>query len=56
MNETNEFMDRKEHEIDAKITNLIWETAKILNPDSYIEPEIIEKAKKEIVNILKIKE
>ncbi|MDC0856256.1 hypothetical protein OAP96_00305 [Candidatus Nitrosopelagicus sp.] len=49
-------MDRKEHEIDAKITNLLWETAKILNPDSYIEPEMIQRAKIEVINILKMKE
>ncbi len=49
-------MNRKEHEIDAKITNLIWETAKILNPDSYIEPERVQRAKTEVINILKMKE
>ena len=49
-------MDRKEHEIDAKVTNLVWEVAKILNPDSYIEPNLIQKAKIEVINILKMKE
>tara|TARA_B100000678_G_scaffold291257_1_gene307213 strand:+ start:93 stop:242 length:150 start_codon:yes stop_codon:yes gene_type:complete len=49
-------MNRKEHEIDAKITNLIWETAKILNPNSYIEPEMVQRAKNEVINILKMKE
>jgi len=49
-------MDRIEHEKDAKITNLVWEMAKILNPDSYIEPNLIEKAKKEVSDIFKIKE
>ena len=49
-------MDRKEHEIDAKITNLLWETAKILNPNSYLEPDMIQKAKVEVIKILKIKE
>ena len=49
-------MDRIEHEKDAKITNLVWEIAKILKPDSYIEPNLIEKAKNEVSKILKIKE
>ena len=49
-------MDRIEHEKDAKITNLVWEMAKTLNPDSYIEPNLIEKAKNEVRDILKIKE
>ena len=56
MNEHSCSMDRKEHEVDAKITNLIWEVAKIVNPDTYIEPEIILKAKIVVVNMLKIKE
>ncbi len=48
-------MDRKEHEIDAKITNLLWEAAKILNQESYIEPDMIQKAKVEVIKILKKK-
>tara|TARA_A100001037_G_scaffold51267_1_gene43304 strand:- start:644 stop:817 length:174 start_codon:yes stop_codon:yes gene_type:complete len=56
MNRLDECMDRIEHEKDAKVTNLVWEIAKILNPDSYIEPNLIERAKNEVRNILKKKE
>ncbi len=55
MNRYDYCMDRTEHEKDAKITNLVWEMAKILNPNLYIEPELIEKAKIEVRNILKRK-
>ena len=37
MNEYSCSMNRKEHEADAKIVNLIWEIAKIVNPDTLSE-------------------
>ena len=46
-------MNRNKHDIDAKITNLIWEAAKLLNPNSYIEPEKVQKAKEELITTLK---
>ena len=55
MNEYSCSMNRKEHEADAKIVNLIWEIAKIVNPDTYIEPKTIQKAKMEVINMLKMK-
>ncbi len=36
----------------ALIDNLVWEIAKILTPDSYIDPEKVKKAKTKEVEIL----
>jgi len=46
-------MSREEHNKIAKIENLVWEIAKILQPDSYIENQKIEKAKKTLLIIFK---
>jgi len=46
-------MNRDEQDTDARITNLIWEAAKLLNPNSYIEPEKVQKAKEELITTLK---
>jgi len=37
-------MSREEHERNTTIENLVWEAAKKIKPDSYINPKIIKKA------------
>ncbi len=44
-------MSKLEHNKIAKIENLIWEIAQLIQPNSYIEKENIEKAKKDLLNI-----
>ena len=44
-------MSKEDHNKIAKIENLIWEISQILHPNSLIEKEKIEEAKK---NLLKI--
>jgi len=45
-------LSKEEHNKTAKIENLIWEAAKILNPDSYIEPKKIQDVKQHLLRIL----
>jgi hypothetical protein len=45
-------MLKKDHNKIAKIENLVWEIAQILYPNSIIEKEKIEEAKKCLLNIL----
>ena len=45
-------MSKEDHNKIAKIENLIWEIAQILSPNSIIEKERIEEAKKSLLNIL----
>ena len=44
---------RNEFENNAKIENMIWEIAKILNPHEYIDPKDINLAKEKTISILK---
>jgi len=44
-------MLQEEHNKIAKIENLIWEIAQIIQPNSFIEKENIEKAKTHLFNI-----
>ncbi len=44
-------MLQEEHNKIAKIENLIWEIAQIIQPNSFIKKENIEKAKKDLYNI-----
>ena len=46
-------MDRDEHARNSKIENHIWEIAKILNKNKYVEIDTIETAKNAILKILK---
>ena len=46
-------MSRDEHNKLSKIENLVWEAAKIIKPNSYIEPAKVEKAKEALLRILK---
>ena len=46
-------MDNDQHTKNAKIENHIWEIAKILNKNQYIELETINDAKLAILKILK---
>ena len=48
-------MLKKDHNKIAKIENLVWEIAQILYPNSIIEKEKIEEAKKNLLKILKDK-
>ena len=43
--------DRELHDKMAMIENLIWEIAKIVEPNSYIDPEKIKRAKDTILKI-----
>ena len=45
-------MSKEDHNKIAKIENLIWEIAQTLHPNSLIEKEKIEEAKKNLLNIL----
>ena len=42
-------MSKDEHNKIAKVENLIWEIAQILEPNSLIESDKIEKAKKDLL-------
>ena len=44
-------MSKDEHNKIAKVENLIWEIAQTLQPSLLIEPEKIEKAKKDLLRI-----
>ena len=45
-------MSRENHNNMAMIENLIWEIAKILNKDQYIDPKKIAVAKDTIIKLL----
>ena len=45
-------MSKEDHNKIAKIENLIWEIAQTLHPNTLIEKEKIEEAKKSLLNIL----
>ena len=45
-------MSKEDHNKIAKIENLIWEIAQTLHPNSLIEKEKIEEAKKNLLKIL----
>ena len=45
-------MSKEENNKMIMIENLVWEIAKILTPDSYIEPEKVKTAKTKVVEIL----
>jgi len=44
-------MSREEHNKIAEIENLIWDIAHIMQPNSHVKKENIEKAKKTLLNI-----
>lgn len=44
--------NREIHDKMAMIENLIWEIAKIIEPNSYIDPEKIKHAKTALLKIL----
>jgi hypothetical protein len=46
-------MNREEHTKNSKIENHIWEIAKILNKNDFVEDKIIQKAKDSVTKILK---
>ncbi len=45
-------MSREEHNKMAMIDNLVWEVAKILIPNSFIDPERVAKAKHNLIKSL----
>lgn len=42
-------MSKEEHNKIAKVENLIWEIAQTLQPNSIVQPEKIEKIKKDLL-------
>ena len=42
-------MSREEHERNTTIENLVWEAAKKIKPNSYINPQIIRKATADLI-------
>jgi hypothetical protein len=46
-------MDKDEHNKIAKVENLIWEIAQILQPNTIIEKSKIEKAKQSLLLLFK---
>jgi hypothetical protein len=44
-------MSKEEHNKIAKVENLIWEIAQTLQPNSLVQLEKIEKAKKDLLKI-----
>ena len=46
-------MNHDEHIKNSKIENHIWEIARILNKNKYVEHKIIEEAKDALMKILK---
>ena len=45
-------MSKEEHNKMAMIENLVWEAAKILLPNSYIDPKKVTKAKENLLAAL----
>ncbi len=45
-------MSREDHNKMAMIDNLVWEIAKILIPNSFIDPKIVAKAKSNLIKSL----
>jgi len=45
-------MSREEHNKMAMIDNLVWEIAKILIPNSYIDPTRVAEAKSNLIKSL----
>ena len=46
-------MSKEEHDKMARIENLVWEIAKIIKSESYIEPQKVEEAKQALLTILR---
>ena len=45
-------LQKEKHNTNAMIENKIWEIAKILNPDSYLDYKKISSAKENLLQIL----
>jgi len=45
-------MSREEHNKMAMIDNLVWEIAKILTPNSFIDPKRVAEAKSNLIKSL----
>ncbi len=45
-------MSKEEHNKMAEIENLVWDVAKIIYPDSYIDPKKVTKAKENLLSNL----
>jgi len=48
-NKDPKFMSREEHERNTMIENLVWEAAKKIKPNSYINPQLIRKATADLI-------
>ncbi len=47
-----QIMSREEHERNTTIENLVWEAAKKIKPNSYINPKTIKKATADLISAL----
>ena len=45
-------MSKEEHNKMAMVENLVWEAAKIILPNSYIDPKKVTKAKENLLAAL----
>jgi len=45
-------LSKEDHNKMAIIENLVWEVAKILSPNEYIDPKKVNKAKNNLINEL----
>ena len=45
-------LSKEEHNKMAMVENLVWEIAKILDPQNFIDPDRVKKAKNKVVEIL----
>jgi len=52
-NNNSKLASRQENDKMAMIENLVWEIAKILEPNSHISPHKIKEAKDNLLSILK---
>lgn len=50
--DNNNLVSKEEHNKHAMIENLVWEIAKIINPNDYINPKKVERAKNILVTNL----
>ena len=45
-------VQKENHNTNEIIDNTIWEIAKLLKPNSYIDPQIVKKAKEQLIKTL----
>jgi len=45
-----ESITKEQHNKMAAIENMLWEIAKIISPNDYIDPQVISKAKEKLLD------